>query len=38
MAAEENNQLNGNDYTNFSLTKRELEIVSSFAGSTAPSK
>ena len=28
MAAEENNQLNGNDYTNFSLTKRELEIVS----------
>ena len=28
MATEENNQLNGNDYPDFSLTKRELEIVS----------
>lgn len=25
---EKNNQLNGNEYANFSLTKRELEIVS----------
>lgn len=28
MATKENNQPNGNDYTDFSLTKRELEIVS----------
>ena len=28
MVTEENNQLNGNEYTDFSLTKRELEIVS----------